>query len=1095
MKGKLGSKTRKLILRIWTLILILLCIIGLFAFQTKVKIVDRVKEHVTVLAEQMIGANRLVLDSKVNLNAANGKGGVDLDWSTYDSKDKVFKAYQKKEDSNEWETISTVDFYSKGIEPIKVLNVYPDSSNIPRVTFNYSDGNTQILPKSASLKVWMEGGTMNGTSFKAYGINPITNEQILKITEVSSTQFNNNPNLIWDYDVVMIGTWDSNGGSSNLPNDNALKVIEEYIKQGYGILTGHDTIVYAYQDTGLGTVRKIRKYFRVETGCEGGYNINDVDINSAWFYISSYVEVNKNGLLTNFPYELPLGTKLTIPQTHTCCNASTGNVWMTLVNGTDNWNNRGGIKNYFNAGGKGNPQYYLTTYNNTAMIQTGHSNCDSTDDERKVLANTLFYLKQLTKATSLTDNSSQDLKAPDAPKIFAELVSKDNNIKINYSTKDNGSKYSFYVEAYDSSNSNTKIATSNERTETVTTGIKGYYYIIDEDSSNKDFNVKAAGVKYTEDTSIILDVLNNGKYIHMKAIDVAGNISAPSVIKIDVEEYTITIDNDRDGHTYNSYQVFQGDYSEKEDEEGNKIPILSNIEWGKELQQEIGENKTHGDKVLELLKEKNIELYRDCETVEDIAKVLQEMPNDGDIIREFTDVVGKYILENNIPITKGTCELIEEKDTSGNIISSNYKIKHLDPGYYIVIDAEVNEKDDAYSRYLIDVVQDVTMYPKSSIPTLRKKVIGNNIKIKGTYEDDDKRNTVTYKISSQKYNAEDYDIEFELKSYIPNPDGYSSYKFEIVDILAKGFDYDRNSVKVMLGNTEYPKTRVNEFGETVNNYTIRDVIITAENYADYKKYFEEEGKEYLDGYAEFQYGKTLILIEINDLVEQLKEGIVQKAQDVIVTYNAKLNGKGEVGNTPNINEAYLKYSNDPYHNDKITQTTLQTTYTYTIELDLNKIAKLKSETDEIKHLSGAEFEIYSVPNTVENRELIATITTDELGQSLYSSLGAGTYYLKEIKAPEGYNKLREEIEIEVSATCDELGIITWSVEDKTDNSLVYVQIVEKEGTTIPEIKLQVENTSGFQLPVTGGIGNALFTVTGLSIMLIVGIYLKLNKKR
>ena len=39
-----------------------------------------------------------------------------------------------------------------------------------------------------------------------------------------------------------------------------------------------------------------------------------------------------------------------------------------------------------------NYKYYLTTWNNTAMIQTGHSRGESTEDERKVLANTLFYL-------------------------------------------------------------------------------------------------------------------------------------------------------------------------------------------------------------------------------------------------------------------------------------------------------------------------------------------------------------------------------------------------------------------------------------------------------------------------------------------------------------------------------------------------------------------------------------------------------------------------------------------------------------------------------------------------------------------------------
>ena len=59
-----------------------------------------------------------------------------------------------------------------------------------------------------------------------------------------------------------------------------------------------------------------------------------------------------------------------------------------------------------------NHRYYLTTWNNTAMVQTGHSSGQSTEDERKVLANTLFYLKQLTKKTEVLDNSARDIADP-----------------------------------------------------------------------------------------------------------------------------------------------------------------------------------------------------------------------------------------------------------------------------------------------------------------------------------------------------------------------------------------------------------------------------------------------------------------------------------------------------------------------------------------------------------------------------------------------------------------------------------------------------------------------------------------------------------
>ncbi len=336
---------------------------------------------------------------------------------------KIFKAYQKKVDieSSEWESISTVDFYSKGIEPIKVLNVYPESNSIlsiPTVTFRYSDGTSRNLAKSAALKVWMEGGTMNGTSFKAYGVNPITGQQILKVTPVSTTSFNNNPSMIWNYDVVMIGTWDGNGRI--YPNENALKVIEEYINAGYGILTGHDTIYYDSLNPSYGNMRALRKLFKIEiSDYYKTNNFKEVDYNVYWCYFSNYIVVKKSGLLTNFPYELPIGTKLAIPSTHTVGQASLGNTWMTLVDGNDGWGSDAVIDNYYKAGGKGNPAYYLTTWNNTAMIQTGHSNGESTDDERKVLANTLFYLKQRTTETKFTDNSSQDLKAPDAPIINA----------------------------------------------------------------------------------------------------------------------------------------------------------------------------------------------------------------------------------------------------------------------------------------------------------------------------------------------------------------------------------------------------------------------------------------------------------------------------------------------------------------------------------------------------------------------------------------------------------------------------------------------------------------------------------------------------
>ena len=160
------------------------------------------------------------------------------------------------------------------------------------------------------------------------------------------------------------------------------------------------------------------------------------------------------------------------------------------------------------------------------MIQTGHSNCNSTEDERKVLANTLFYLKQLTYGFSTTDNSAQDMNAPENPKL--KIVSSYNNYASLYSN-DIGTQYSFYVEAYNKSDYTNVIAKTNLRTEIVTTGTKGYYYVIDNNKTN-DFDISSAA--YTTDDRLYLKDEDAGKYFHVKAIDNAGNVSGVSDIYI-----------------------------------------------------------------------------------------------------------------------------------------------------------------------------------------------------------------------------------------------------------------------------------------------------------------------------------------------------------------------------------------------------------------------------------------------------------------------------------------------------------------------------------------------------------------------------------
>ena len=88
-----------------------------------------------------------------------------------------------------------------------------------------------------------------------------------------------------------------------------------------------------------------------------------------------------------------------------------------------------------------NYKYYLTTWNNTAMIQTGHSMGNSTEDERKVLANTLFYLKQLTHKTEILDNSARDIADPNKPANITTVVNTDNSTNISFRKPEDNRKY------------------------------------------------------------------------------------------------------------------------------------------------------------------------------------------------------------------------------------------------------------------------------------------------------------------------------------------------------------------------------------------------------------------------------------------------------------------------------------------------------------------------------------------------------------------------------------------------------------------------------------------------------------------------------
>ena len=205
-----------------------------------------------------------------------------------------------------------------------------------------------------------------------------------------------------------------------------------------------------------------------------------------------------------------------------------GNVWMELTEG-NYWDEFSEIKNDEQARSElpqdMNLKYYLTTWNNTAMIQTGHSGGQSTEDERKVLANTLFYLKQLTHKKEILDNSARDIANPNNPTNITTAVNEDNTTNIRFRRpEDNGSTYEYYVKGLDGA----REFTSETKSATITTGVKKYKYAVTEGDIDPEPGSWKEDTTIGENENLNIGEVNytgTPKYIHIKTVDGAGNES------------------------------------------------------------------------------------------------------------------------------------------------------------------------------------------------------------------------------------------------------------------------------------------------------------------------------------------------------------------------------------------------------------------------------------------------------------------------------------------------------------------------------------------------------------------------------------------
>lgn len=461
-----------------------------------------------------------------------------------------------------------------------------------------------------------------------------------------------------------------------------------------------------------------------------------------------------------------------------------------------------------------------------------------------------------------------------------------------------------------------------------------------------------------------------------------------------------------------------------------------------------------------------------------------QVGTDGSNGAEFAKAILGWILENNATV--------DATHTTATTTDGTTVINNLAYGYYVVYPLGATDtsaapgtgQDYTSVASLVSVTGDTLINMKSNYPTVDKKIIpaqsGSGITVgaivdaswDGSHQmelddENDPEDTIAPHSESDEKKAGDFGIgdtvTYQLTSKVPDMTGYDSYTFKFSDTLSKGLDL-KEVLSVKVGNTTLTAKKLGS-----NTYALA-----------------------------YDQAKRTLTVTLNDFYNSYKK---RTGETITVVYTATLNKDAVIGMNPNTNKAVVEYSNDPTAGGTGTSEP-SIVDVHTFNFTIFKYY-LKGETQ--TGLANAEFELYKANEAGDAADTNAKInivkvkdgeyrqaTPEEAaaggfksdvivsgtnGKVLVKGLDAGTYYLRETKAPEGYNKLLSDIKVEITATYGTDGKLASYKVDYTYNG------VKKDGDAItskdnsPEVA--VENKTGAQLPSTGSKGALMVTLAGI----------------
>ena len=460
--------------------------------------------------------------------------------------------------------------------------------------------------------------------------------------------------------------------------------------------------------------------------------------------------------------------------------------------------------------------------------------------------------------------------------------------------------------------------------------------------------------------------------------------------------------------------------------------VLSDVQWGSGINSTdfltaLKADTTCGSK------------FKDCTDAAAVANVLGDNNTDS----ALANAVAKLAYAN--------------KTGEGTALTSGENT--LADGYYLVVDTTKNvAAGSAYNTALLQVVGNINITVKTDAPTVEKKVLEDE-----KYKQDGGYGTGYNDVAD--YNMGDA-VPFHLIGSVPDMSRYDTYKYIFHDTLSAGLTLNEDSIKVYVASNKAgtDKAEITGWTKAVNEQSFT---------------------------VSFANLKTV-------------SGVSQ-GKYIIVEYTATLNQNAVVGLDGNPNEVYLEYSNKPDQSgsgatDNTGKTPEDKVIVFTYELDTTKV----DGQDNTKKLEGAEFKLHNADNKwaivdsnskvtgwADTEEGGSTLTSDAEGLFKVIGLDNGTYYLKETKAPTGYNLLSKEITVVITATTTNGQ--TWT--DGVASSALTNLAVTADGTagtgdTSTGIAgITVANNKGSTLPETGGMGTTIFYVVGAILVLGAGILL------